>query len=276
MNEQAKNHKQENRGDTNGSVLLSDEIIRLSMTPTPLIDPFHPEKEKGLLKPASYHLRIGDKIRIEGEDHELSSDNSVQHIPPHGLAIIRTYERVNMPPDLIGRWNLKVKKVYEGLVWVGGPQVDPQYSGFLFCPVYNLSDRPYKIVYKEPLFTVDFVRTTRFDTNNPNCVSLELDRLSDSLGAIDRDRIRSAPKRSFETQDRKIEEMEKAVGVVQQDMKRFHNTLYAVLAMIITAIAVIATLGATEVTWDANWILSVFALVLAGMAIILVIRRAKK
>ena len=46
-----------------------------------------------------------------------------------------------MPRFLIGRWNIRVTVAYKGLLWVGGPQVDPGWVGHLFCPIYNLSDQ---------------------------------------------------------------------------------------------------------------------------------------
>ena len=63
--------------------------------------------------------------------------------------MVTTYEWLNVPGFLIGRWNLKVKKVYNGLVWVGSLQVDPGYQGFLSCPLYNLSSKPQVIQFKE-------------------------------------------------------------------------------------------------------------------------------
>ena len=107
--------------------------------------------------------RLGSYYRMDGKDYELSDDNKVLKIPRHGIAIVRTYEWINMPGFLVGRWNLKVKMVYKGLVWVGSLQVDPGYRGYLFCPLYNLSDKEQELIYKDPLFTIDFVRTTLFD-----------------------------------------------------------------------------------------------------------------
>jgi len=277
MNEEAT--KQENMDNSCGSVLLSNEIINLCRNVPPLIDPFYPEKEKGLLKPASYHLRIGDKIRIEGQDYELSTEKNVQHIPAHGMAIIKTFERINMPNNLIGRWNLKVKKVYEGLLWVGGPQVDPGYSGFLFCPVYNLSETPYKIVFGDPLFTIDFVKTTPFDPDNPDCISLDMDRPTDSLSAIDTNRLKSATRQDFTKQWENIDKIKQESDKVFQDIRRFQSIIWAALTIIITAIAVLATIGATDVTWDRDWIpalLSFFALALATVALCVAIFKNRK
>ena len=100
-----------------GAVLTKDEIKRYSTGPIKLIDPF--EDTRKYLKPASYHLRLGSYYRKEGEDYSLSDDDPILKIPRHGIVIIRTYEWINMTSFLVGRWNLKVKMVYKGLVWVG-------------------------------------------------------------------------------------------------------------------------------------------------------------
>src|SRR5205814_7673725 len=75
---------------------------------------------------------------------------------------VRTYERLNIPRFLIGRWNLRVDMVYRGLLWVGALQVDPGWRGYLPCPLYNMSDKPVELRYQQPVFTIDFVRTTPY------------------------------------------------------------------------------------------------------------------
>ena len=64
---------------------------------------------------------------------------------------------------MIARWNIRVRHAYAGLLWVGGPQVDPGYAGYLFCPIYNLSDKPVTLYKGEPLALMDFSRTLPFD-----------------------------------------------------------------------------------------------------------------
>ena len=83
-------------------------------------------------------------------------------IPPHQVAIVRSAETIRMPRFLVGRWNLTVGKVYEGLLWVGALQVDPGWIGSLPCPLYNLSNQEIRIEAGDRLFSIDFVRTTRF------------------------------------------------------------------------------------------------------------------
>ncbi|MCU4799773.1 hypothetical protein OB920_05260 [Halobacteria archaeon HArc-gm2] len=140
----------------NGGVLLKDQIYYYSKEHS-LIKPF---KEKNL-KPASYSLRIGDQYSVEGESNRLVENESFE-IPPFQVAVIKTKERLNMPHFLIGRWNIRVAHAYDGLLWVGGPQVDPGYSGYLFCPIYNLSDDPVKLSEGDRLARIDFVKTTEW------------------------------------------------------------------------------------------------------------------
>ena len=123
-------------------------------------------KEKNLLKlsdqikPASYNIRVGSNIAIEGGKHIQLKEYETVTIEPFEVAIIETYEKINMPLDLIARWNIRVKLAYKGLIWVGGPQVDPGYSGYLYCPIYNMSDKPVELRFKDSIATIDFEQTT--------------------------------------------------------------------------------------------------------------------
>lgn len=60
------------------------------------------------------------------------------------------------------RWNIRTKWAYEGLIGVGGPQVDPGYRGRLMCPLWNLSNKDFRIKcgeHGEPIAVIDFVTT---------------------------------------------------------------------------------------------------------------------
>lgn len=222
-----------------GAVLLSDEIKKRCQEEPRLIEPFNDDNEH--LKPASYHLSIGEQVRIDGVDYTLSADNPVQEIPPHGIAMIRTFERLNLPKDLIARWNIKVKEVYYGLVWVGGPQVDPGYHGPLICPVFNLSTQPYKLEYKKPLFTIDFVKTTPFISGESK--ELDIERKSESIGALDKNKTKSAIKERLEAMEQDIEKL-------AAKFQRFQEWSMALIVIIIAIIAVLATFGAGSIDWS--------------------------
>ncbi len=164
-----------------------------------------------------------------------------------------------------------MKKVYEGLVWVGGAQVDPGYSGNLFCPLYNLSNRPVHLEFGETLFTIDFVRTTFYDESK-GCRLLELDRPTDSLGALDKIPLRSAPKEQFDDIQRQLGDTKKALDGFQSRIDSFQGITFAVLGIIIAALSFVSVSQFTDMSvenpsgWQiATWIVVLLAiLVLTG------------
>lgn len=144
------------RGRPTG-VLLSDEIESYALNGR-MIEPYDCKN----LKPAAYELTVGELYSKGGKTGQLSAEATKNEIviKPFEVAIIQTHERLNLPNFLIARWNVRVRWAYEGLLWVGGPQVDPGYKGYLDCPLYNLSDREVRIRYGDPIAVIDFVTTT--------------------------------------------------------------------------------------------------------------------
>lgn len=215
--------------DWQGAVLLRDEIIHyVTEVQPPLIELF----DENNLEPACYHLRLGRECRVSGKDRNLSEKDPMLEIEPHDMAVVSTYEKVNIPGSLIARWNLRVTLVYEGLIWVGGPQVDPGYEGHLYCPLYNFSNRKVELVYKAPIFTIDFVKTTPF---GEGCTVWERTK-PDSLGAHDIHRLQSATSEHFKKMGDSIQQM-------GERTERFQSVVFLVLAIVVAAVAVIASLG---------------------------------
>lgn len=140
-------------------VVLSDGI-RAYCREFNLIDPFR----EANLKPANYKLTVGDEFSIGGKIGRLRDErgHDEMEVPPFEVAIIKTRETLNIPRFLIARWNIQVKRAYQGLIWVGGPQVDAGYVGHLFCPIYNLSDKPVTLRYDDTIAVIDFEKTTEF------------------------------------------------------------------------------------------------------------------
>src|SRR6266702_3666709 len=103
-----------------GAVLLSDQIEYYcdgnNLDP-PLIENFSSEN----LKPARYNLRLGEEAHIEGKWVKIDAEHPLI-LQPHQVAVVKTFEEINLPRFLIGRWNLRVDMVYEGLLWVGALQ----------------------------------------------------------------------------------------------------------------------------------------------------------
>lgn len=252
-----------------GAVLLKDEIRRYCQDPIRLIIPFEDTRE--LLKPASYHLRLGSYYRMGGKDYELSDSNRILKIPRHGIAIVRTLEWINMPGFLVGRWNLKVKKVYRGLVWVGSLQVDSGYQGFLFCPLYNLSDREQELVYKEPLFTIDFVRTTRFDeTKGCELWQPKPKRMVYTAADLDREGLTSAPEEEFNRIEENLNRTEQRVGSFQSRIDNFQAVIFAILGIIIAALAFVGVSKFTDLSWKdpSSWQIATWVVMLSAIAVL--------
>ena len=124
-----------------------------------MITPFDPNE----VRAAGYHLHVGDEFMIAGQRYNFEEQKKLElTIEPYEVAVIKIKEKLCLPRFLIGRWNIEVLLAYQGLMWVGGAQVDPGFKGNLMCPIYNLSNRPVRLRKGERLAVIDFVKTTLF------------------------------------------------------------------------------------------------------------------
>ena len=159
----------ENDVFTTFGVLLNNEISYYAEN-YDMINPFKPKN----LKSASYRLTVGEEYSIDGKNEKLSDEigkNKIS-IKPFQVVIIYTAETINLPRFIIGRWNIQVRWAYEGLLWVGGPQVDPGWVGRLPCPIYNLSNHNVELELNETIAVMDFVKTTPFSKEN-GCIEYD-------------------------------------------------------------------------------------------------------
>lgn len=206
-----------------GSVLLSDQIEyycdRNNLDP-PLIENFIGEN----LKPARYNLRLGEDAHIEGKWVKIDADHPLI-LRPHQVAVVITFEEINLPRFLIGRWNLTVDMTYEGLLWVGALQVDPGWQGALPCPIYNLANRDIEIKYKQKVFSIDFVRTTPFQSqrrdNYPYISQPYTPKVNAGVSEHDKNRLQSA------------------VSATDENVKKLEQRLFFFMTAGITALSIL-------------------------------------
>lgn len=214
-----------------GAVLLRDEI-RYYVDNYELID--HDSFDSENLRPANYDLTLGSECRLGGEPVFLDEKNRYLKIPPFQVAVVSTREKLRLPLFLIGRWNIRVGCAYEGLLWVGGPQVDPGYQGHLYAPIYNLSNRTVILELGKPFATIDFVRTTPFTVaSEPRFEP----KRKDTISAHDIHHLSSGP----------LEERRKTQNL-ERRMDTFQATVLPLIALVFTALAIIA--GAPQLVGD--------------------------
>ena len=157
-----------------GAVLLAEDILPYVNEYNLLVD--KESFSKGNLKGASYTMtphpndawmfdENGQQVRLT-----ISEDSNGPHyvVPKHSLVFIKLNQRLRIPYYVIGRHNLKISYVYQGLLLGTGPQVDPGYVGNLIIPLHNLTTEVVKIHINESFVSIDFVRTTPMALgNNP-------------------------------------------------------------------------------------------------------------
>jgi len=245
-------------------VLLGD-AIKYCVQTFDLIQPF----EEKNLKPANYKLTIGEECAISGEIIHLSDPSQTITIEPFQVAIIKTRETLNMPAFLIGRWNIRVQLAYQGLLWVGGPQVDAGYVGHLFCPVYNLSHEKVVLHYKDCIAVIDFVRTSQFQKGKspvyqfvpPERLLIEdynVKQLHSALYTF------HSENKEFE---RRIGDVEGKTSAVQQRIDQFVTITFMAIAVLFAALSV-AGVGRQSPSWQTGsvFLLSGFAIFVAASA----------
>ena len=246
-----------------GAVLLSDQIEYYikELEPPLLSNPDgSPLNDSDLNDPeacldaASYKLRLGNEAHVGGKRVPISEDAPLV-LASHQVAVVKTYECVNIPRFLVARWNLRVQWVYEGLLWVGGPQVDPGWQGQLYCPIYNLAEREVVIPYMDRVFTMDFTRTTPVH-ESPATYGYKTKphepARKKNLQGHDANRLRSAP---FET----LRDLESL-----NDFRTLAFTMlgvgFAAISAITAALAIMAVGPATSAALSGAWPLTAVSL----------------
>lgn len=240
MSEDLSQHQEEDdeikllEDDTNiePGVLTSDKI-EYCVEKFSLIQPF----DKDLLKPARYKLTLGEDYAMAGELRKLYDvpGKNELTIPPFQVAIVSTRQTLNMPRFLIARWNLDIDRVYDGLLWVGGPQVDPGYNGRLFCPIYNLSDKAVKLKLGDDIASIDFVKTTTFQKGKTLVYPSPPRRKKLSHYNW---RLQSA---LYEMAEKKIGAFEEEIRETTERVNRSIVSIFTVLAILIAAISLVLT-----------------------------------
>jgi deoxycytidine triphosphate deaminase len=212
-------------------VLLSDEI-EFYCKNYKLVDPYKHEN----IMAASYELRVGLKYSVGGHIHNVKLGDKVV-IPRFEVAVIEILETINMPDFLIGRWNIRTRWAYEGLVWVGGPQVNPGYRGLLMCPLWNLSNKDFQIDSGEAIAVMDFQVTTPV-TATSNRQPIWNKRSRYVFEDYKPEQLQSG---LIEESGKRINTLESRIDSVQASSEQTRNRIDHVTAAMFTALGILTT-----------------------------------
>jgi dCTP deaminase len=116
----------------------------------PVEDGFDPK----LLNEASYDLRVGDEVFLSENQipTRLSLDSPYVLLPPGQFALVKTFEDISIPSDLIGLLSIRSRYKFQGLINISGFHVDPTYRGHLIFAVQNVGPNDIRLRYMEPVF----------------------------------------------------------------------------------------------------------------------------
>lgn len=94
-------------------------------------------------------------------------------IPPYGSAFVQMNETVDtytVAKDrgllVVGRFDLKLSQVHQGLISQQATQVEPCYRGKLFCFIHNLSNQSIELKYGDKIATIEFSYVSCFCNDN--------------------------------------------------------------------------------------------------------------
>jgi dCTP deaminase len=102
----------------------------------------------------SYDLRVGSEVFLSEKriPTRLSDESPYVVLPPGQFALVKTYERVRIPPDLIGLISIRSRFKFQGLINISGFHVDPTYEGNLIFSVQNVGPNDIRLEYKGAVF----------------------------------------------------------------------------------------------------------------------------
>lgn len=114
------------------------------------------------VQPASYDMRIGNEVFITTEKDviDLTKNGGRFIIEPSAVAMVSTYESLNLPKNIVGRPGLRSELTRQGLFASIGIQADPGFKGRFFINLLNLTSLPIPLDYLDPFLSIEFNQLT--------------------------------------------------------------------------------------------------------------------
>jgi deoxycytidine triphosphate deaminase len=138
-----------------GGFLDKNSILELIAAGTLLTN-----AQSSSVKAASYDLTLSDTYWCQGKYIILDAGDPLLKIPAYSFVLVQAKEDAKLPRFVAGSFDLKVSMFVNGLILSNGPQIDPGYSGALFCMLYNASDVPFALNRGTSFATLQFNTTS--------------------------------------------------------------------------------------------------------------------
>lgn len=145
--------------------VLPHQLLQLFLKHTALIESESVINEENI-SASSFDLTLGDSYFQNGQIRSLKDEEPNIIIKPGDFIIAGSKERVNIPFTLVGRFDLTVSMFCRGLILSNGPQVDPGYSGPLFCLLFNTSNEKIELKKGQHYATIEFSKMI-YHTDKP-------------------------------------------------------------------------------------------------------------
>lgn len=143
------------------AVLQREDIIQAYTKGDLKINPWDENK----VEPASYDLALWGKILEAGKGLTNLNDGDDFILNSNTWASVASKEEIKIPDYLCATYGLRSGLTRRGLIYFGGPQIDPGYSGRIFVSVFNPTLEPINLRAGDDLFTLIFLQLTSPVTN---------------------------------------------------------------------------------------------------------------
>ena len=222
------------------------------------------------IKEASYALRVAsDGLLLGGKRFKPDKDfvgDSIE-IRPGEIAILSTVERLEMPPDLVGKLGIRFDYASQGLTGLMGIQVDPNFGWGhdgerLYIRVANLGNEPVPIDVGADLFTFELHELTE-ELPKPSSPRLGMwHRLQDVLGDQDNaswsfvTRVQDNVEKTQESLGKELESARAEMRDHLQPLVLFGIFLLAVTILGVALSVIVAVRNTPEVSvpgWVTEW-----------------------
>lgn len=145
--------------------------------------------DNGAANPVAIDLRLGSEAFLSTKEIPIKLDkeeNEFITIKPGEFALLTTFEKLDLPKNIVALISMRFTFKREGLINVSGFHVDPGYKGRIIYSVYNAGPNPIMLKYKEKVFTIILSKIAqdswRKNENFQNILRLKPEHLSGLAG----------------------------------------------------------------------------------------------